>query len=176
MAGKFSFYGKVDRDKISNKVNSEYPAWMLVIHRDKLADEIDSMKRRLRSGGVELAAKESLKDEILKSETRLKEIDRSRPNITAPMKDKIANHYNELSKLIQASMYTRADEKNGFADAHDELKRMHSPCIEVNPELAAAANIELTEEFLASRNDATKLWKIMGHILGKATNVERLRK
>jgi hypothetical protein len=175
MSSKFSFFGKVDRNK-DGRVSSEYPAWMLPVHRENLAEDIDSMKRRLRSGEVELEARVSLKEEVVKAEKRLDEIDRSKPSITAPRMDKMNKHYDELSKLIADAMYTQYEDQKGFADAHEELKRMKSPCILVDADLAYAANIQVNEEGLVSRDAATKLWKIMGNVLGKTTNVERLRK
>lgn len=176
MAKAFSFFGAVDRD-YKGKVCSEFPAWMLPIHREKLSEEIDSMKRRLRSGEVdEYDARTSLKEEIDKNEVRLQEIDASRPMISAAMKDKISKHYAELSKSISASMFTRYEENHNFADAHEEMNRMLKPCIAVDEKLAKAANLKLDKDGKVSRNDATKLWKILGHVLGLATNVERLRK
>ena len=171
----FSFFGKVDRND-KNAVCSEYPAYMLAVQREKLSEDINSMKRRLRSGEVELEARVSLKEEIQKSVVRLGEIDRSRPKITAPMKDKMSKHYKELSVSLSEVMFSLYEEHKGLADAHEEVQRMHFPCVEVNSELAKAANLSPDKESKVSRNDATKLWKIMGHILGLPTNPERLRK
>lgn len=176
MAKVFSFFGAVDRN-YKGRVCSEFPAWMLPIHREKLSEEINSLKRRLRSGEVdEYDARTSLKEEIERNEVRLQEIDASRPNISAAMKDKISKQYEELSKSISASMFTRYEQDHNFADAHDEMNRMLKPCIKVDDKLAKAANLKLDNDGRVSRNDATKLWKILGHVLDLATNVERLRK
>jgi hypothetical protein len=52
---------------------------------------------------------------------------------------------------------------------------MTEPCVKVDPELARACGVTLNKG-LATRDGATKVWKIANRALGERSNVEVLRK
>ena len=77
------------------------------------------------------------------------------------------------------SMFTRSEMKKGLADPHDEARRMVQPCIDItgNVHVARSCGIDVpTGQTKINRNQATKMWKILGRLCDERTNVEYLRK
>ena len=102
-------------------------------------------------------------------------ISSSRPKLKGKDKDDIAKGYKELGGQIAESMFTLSDMKRGTASAHEEARRMVKPIISVDPKLAASCGVN-TKDGMVSRNDASKIYKIMGKLIGDNTNIEVLRK
>ena len=109
---------------------------------------------------------------------RIDEITNSRPEIRDNERSELQRHHKELSKKISEAMFTRSEMHRGTASAHEEAKRMTQKLIGVSPKLmgmAKACNVSVVKGKI-SRNEATKIWKILGRLIGEGTNVEGLRR
>ena len=174
MASKYDFFGDVDRNK-HGKIGSVYPAWGMTVHLDELEEGIGRAERTLKAGGLPASEVPFLKETLAKDRKRLDEIMGSKPKFEGKQLDEVSKEYKRLKGEIKASMFTRSEMMLGTADPHEEANRMSIPCISVNADIAEGCNIKPTIDSLVNRNDATKVFKILGKYLGEVTNVETLR-
>lgn len=177
MAKDFSFFGKADRNKFTNAVQSEYPGWMHSTHVEELEEGINHKRRMLEQDMVEMANKPYIKEELRNEEKRLDFILRDKPEIPENMKDKIAETYREIGIKIADTLFSRSEMAKGIASAHEEARRMVEACIVIeNPQIIRACNVTPTVDNRVTRNEASKVYKILGKYLGESTNVEYLRR
>lgn len=170
----FSFFGKVDINS-KGKIGSEYPAWIMRTHMEELQESIGQKERALKAGVVDAANKPYHIEILNKEKGRLGEIMASKPTLSVNERSKVANEYTSLKGRIADSMFTRADMNLGLADAHEEARRMVTPCIDVDKTVAKACNV-LVKDGKVSRNGAVKMFKIIGSYLDAPTNAESLRR
>jgi len=171
---KITFFGKVDRNNRGN-ISSEYPAWALKAQFDDLKESVSRNERLLESGNVVPSERPYLVETLEKEKRRLNEIEESMPKLTTKQKDDAYAAYKELSNKIAESLFSRDEMRLGLADAHEEARRMVNPVIDVDPKFAAACGVT-PKNGKVSRNEASRMFKIMGAYLGEKTNVEYLRK
>lgn len=174
MSNDFEFFGKPDKDK-EGRIGSTYPAWYFDSKVEVMKENISRRESALERGDVPSDYVYQTREDLKRDKERLDEIESSRPKLTDVQYDNLSKTYKTLSEDIGDSMFSRDDMQRGFADAHEEARRMVKPCIKVDPELARKCGID-TKEGLINRNDASKIFKITGKLLGEETNVERLRK
>lgn len=168
------FFGKVDRNK-EGKIASEVPAWTMETHLDDLRESIERRERSVSRGEVPQSELPFALAEIEKSKKRLDEIMESKPKFATKDKDSICKEYKRLGDEIRNSMFSDSDMRSGKADPHEEARRMVNPIITVNPALAAACGVRIQNGRM-SRNDAVKMYKIIGKSIGEDGNAERLRR
>jgi len=169
------FFGEIDRDE-KGVVKSEYPAYYFENNIEDLHEEIGTKERASARKDINWEDVESTKKELemLKIKTTL--IEKSKPKLKGGDKDKVYNEYKHLGDEIRDSMFTRTEMMKGLASPHEEAKRMTERGIKADPELAAACNVKVVGGKV-SRNDASKMFKIMGKVLGDVpTNTEFLRR
>jgi hypothetical protein len=121
---------------------------------------------------------EYAKMELARQKTRLKEIDEAVPKYTDQEKDLLAREHKNLGAEIRDSMFSYDDMNKGFASAHEEAHRMKDPIIKLNRaqlEIAKACEIPV-QHGMVCRDDAARMYKIIGKRLGENTNIEALRK
>jgi hypothetical protein len=175
--GKMEFFGSVDKD-VRNNVTSEYPAWYFATHLDNMTEEHDSLIRRMERGEIPLDHLPYARQEASAIKERIDEIKSSKPVIRDNERTKLQKLHKDLSKKLSDAMFTRSQMMMGTASANEEARRMTQPIIGVSPELrgmAKACNITPVKGKI-TRNEATKIWKIIGRLIGEGTNVEGLRK
>lgn len=168
------FFGKVDRNK-EGKIASEVPAWTMETHLDDLTEGIERKERTIQRGEVPQSELPFAVAELEKSKARYDAIMESKPKFAPKDKDIIAKEYKRLGDEIKDSMFSDSDMRSGKADPHEEARRMVNPIITVNPALAAACGIKIQNGRM-SRNDAVRMYKIIGKSLGDNGNAERLRR
>jgi len=174
----FNFFGKIDRD-YKDRITSEFPAWYFETHVENMKEERATLIRRLERGEVPPDNVPYAKQDAAAIKERIDEIEKSRPEIRDNEKAELQKLHKELSNKISESMFTRSEMMRGTASAHDEARRMVSPTIALSPPLrglAKSCNVNLDKGVKISRNDATKMWKILGKLIGEGTNVEGLRR
>lgn len=173
------FFGSVDRKdgKPGEKIVSEYPAFYFTTQIDDLVERIASNERALKSGAINPVAIPELKAEIKRDEQRLSEINKSHVKLTGKDKDEAATLYEHLGSQIKDSLFSRSEMKKGLANPHDELKRMTNPIIPVGKfgKVFKQMGIDPVKSKV-SRNQASRVYKILGKVLGENTNTEYLRK
>lgn len=178
MGSTVELFGKVDRDYKDN-ITSEFPAWYFETQLDLMVEERASLVRRVERGQVPPDNVPYAKQEISAMQERIDEIKNSRPEIRDNERTMLQKYHKELSSKISEAMFTRSEMMMGTASAHEEAKRMVQPMIAISVPLRAMAkqcNVEIGKGSKISRNDATKIWKILGRLIGEGTNVEGLRR
>ena len=169
------FFGEIDRTE-KGQIKSEFPAWYFENNIEDLNEEIGWKERALDRKNINWEDIESTKKEVEGLKKKADLIKKSKPKLKGADKDEIYKEYNRLGEEIRDSMFTRTEMMKGLASAHEEAKRMTEPGIKVDPKLADACNIKLIGGKV-SRNDASKMFKIMGKALGDVpTNTEYLRR
>lgn len=179
-------FGAVDRNRVSKAIQSEYPAWYFETHIAEMKEGIERKKRELERGIVPQSEVPYMKASLEKEEIRLQEINDSKPKVTEKEKDNFAKARRHLAKEIRDSMFTRTDMLKGLASPHEEAIRMVDPIIKISKEvadLAESCGVDLNKSCNGkkrngniSRNEASRIFKIIGKFLGEPTNVETLRK
>ena len=168
------FFGEIDKNR-SGKISSQYPAWYFDSQIEELSESIARKERSIKRGDMPSSEIGYAVSELDKERKKLDKISSSRPKIKGKDKDDMAKVYKEIGGQIAESMFTLSDMKRGTASAHEEARRMVKPIISVDPKLAEACGVKTTDGKV-SRNDASKMYKIMGKLIGDNTNVEALRK
>lgn len=177
MAMKADFFGEVDQD-VRGNIASEYPAWYFETHLANMVEERDMLKRRIDRGEIPHDSVPQATAEVRSMTERIEQIEKSKPKLSEKERDKLLGLHHHLSEKISDSMFTRSEMQMGTASPHEEAKRMVEPRIALYPELMGIAkmcNVKIVGNKV-SRNDATKIWKIIGRLTGVGTNVEGLRK
>lgn len=171
------FYGKVDKNEKGTN-SSEYPAWYMETHLDDYKESMDRRERAIQKGDIPVDSIPYERQELAKEKARYDAIMNSKPKIGDKEKDFLNKNYKDISTKISASMFTRSDMMFGTASAHEEAKRMVEPCIELTKEqLELAQDIEIkVVNGMTSRNGASKLFKLIGKLVDRPTNIEWLRK
>lgn len=172
------FFGEADRKgrHADGKITSEYPAWYFDAQTEDLQEEIEHKQRQIAQGLVPPSEMPYAREALKKQEETLERI-MSKPKLTGKDKDEAAKFYESLSEQICDSMPSRSDMKKGLADAHEEVRRMTTPIINVRGQTKLLANMGIEAKGgKVSRNQAAKAFKIIGRVLGEPTNIEYLRK
>ena len=178
---EWSFFGDVDRHKFSKEIQSEFPAWMMTQHLSELKESAAHRERMLKDDMVEISEKPYQQESLKKELSRIEGIAKSKPSLSAKQRDELHLEYKALASKIADSMFTYTKMMKGTADAHQEAVRMagkgKDACIVLeNVSLAFACNVTPTKDGRVNRNQASKMFKIMGKYLEQETNVETLRR
>lgn len=172
---KIQFFGEVDLNDRTGEVRSDMPAWFFDVHIDNLRESIE---RKARGVKLSLYAPDQIlreKEEIVVLRERLKEIEDSRPTLSNTQKDQCAKAYENLKRQIKDTMPTRKEAKDGLVSPHEELKRLKTKHISIDPAIAKACGVHVVHGKV-SGDEAAKCYQILGKTLGENINVERLRR
>lgn len=170
------FFGEIDRN-YKKEIKSQYPAWTQRVHIDKLQESIADIHRRLENHTVPSENIQQERINLARFTEQLERILASRPKPNIGERQKLQKIYRNLSEKITEALFTRSEMQLGLADAHEEARRMVQPLIQLDPEeleLAESCNVKITKKKV-SRNDAAKMFKIIGHLIDEPTNIEVLR-
>lgn len=173
----FQIFGSVDLNE-KGQVKSTYPSWYFDHLKDELKNDIDRTETQLKFDRIPRTEISITQDRLAQKKAKLRELESSTLELKGKLKDRVSTVYNELGEKIGAAMFSRSDMKKGLADAHEEMKRMTEPCIEVRGDaanLAKACNVKVVKGKV-TRDGAAKVWKIAGKALETHTNTEYLRK
>lgn len=174
------YFGEVDINKKTGLPSSDYPAWCHDPQIEELKDEIRASEKAI---DLELYKGKDLmrmREQLSIKKNRLEQILDSKPKVSDTDKDRIASARKELGERIGESMFTASDMMRGTADAHIEAERMVRPCVAIKSEyeagLAKSCGMNI-ENGKISRNDAARIWKIQGKLLGESIlDAEQLRR
>ena len=176
-----TFYGKVDIKK-HGKIASQMPSWTMQVQLENMAEGIAKKERALANGTIPADDIMRTKEELKKEKERYEDIISSRPKLSETDENMLSKTYKTLGNEIKQSLFTRSDMKLGFADAHEEVRRMKDPIIGISKEIANlcednGVRVERKSgSNYVSRDNASKLWKIIGKYLGESSNIETLRR
>ena len=129
---------------------------------EDLRDQIQVLKKRIKDGLVPPTNMFAAKEELKKMQRRLRDIEGSKPILKGKTKDQVYREYKYLEEKIKEGLLTHEDMQKGISGPHEELKRATTPYIE-------------WQGRKISRNEAARLYKIRGYVLGENTNIERIR-
>jgi hypothetical protein len=174
------YFGEVDINKKTGLPASDYPAWCHEPQIEELKDEIRTSEKAI---DLELYKGKDLmrmREQLSMKKNRLDQIQGSKPKITDSDKDRIARGRKELGRRIGETMFTRTEMMRGTADAHVEADRMVNPCVKIENEyeagLAKQCGMRI-ENGKISRNDANRIWKTHGRLIGESIlDCEQLRR
>lgn len=174
----FQVFGSVDLNS-KGEVKSQYPSWYFDHLKDELTDEISRIETDLKFDRIPKTEVSITQDRLRQKKDKLKELDKSCLELRGKQKDRVAGIREELGTKISETMFSRSDMKKGLADAHEEMRRMTEPTIQVSGDslkFAQACNVRVVKGKI-TRDGAAKVWKIASKALGDVpTNVEHLRK
>ena len=177
---KVQFFGAVDRKRKEKQgeIASALPAWYFPRKIEELQEGIARKKRDLEGDSVHASVRPQIKRDLEVEQGRLDEIMKSKVVLKGKDKDEGKTLYDEMGKQIQDSMFTTLEMKKGFADPHEEARRMKEPIISVDSKYEGVfKNLGLKpRNGKISRDEAAIVYKIMGKSLGENTNTERLRR
>ena len=165
------FFGEVDRHP-KGGFSSDYPAWY---YENQLGDMREELKGKEGALNLRLGDNAELSFQVNQLKTRIKDIEQSNKKLTSAQENRLSKYVKDVGEELRESMPPLSDMKRGLADAHQEVKKMTTPCIKVPKELADAAGIRL-HRGMATRDAASKAWKIGRKKLGEESNTERLRR
>lgn len=173
------WFGEVDLNKKTGLPAADYPAWYNDIQIQDLKEEIGGIEKAIDLDLYKGKDLMRMREQLKTRQTRLTQIETSRPNISDVDRDKIAKARKGLGNKIGLSMFTSSEMMKGTADAHVEAERMVKPCIKLDNEhelnIAKARGMNIVDGKI-SRNDATCIWKIQGKALGEGIlDAEQLR-
>lgn len=171
-------FGKIDRD-YKGKLKGSYPAYYFKQQIYELEEGIRTTENRLKMDLIPPDSIPRAKADLHADKEKLREIKDSTPKLSQGERDRLWKCYKYLCMVIGESLFTRSQMHLGQADAHEEAKRMVNPCIKLEGDLVSLANecnCKVTKNLLVCRNDAARIFKIIGCLLGESTNIEVLRK
>jgi len=176
------FFGTADKrinpETGEKQIMSEYPVWYFENQITDVKNQIKKMEFQLERGEIPNLGLAAHKAELSKLRDIDRKIEESTPVISNAAKDDIAKVHKSLGKKISESMFTRSEEMKGLPDAHEEYKRQFEPCIELDDKMILIArklNIKPRGNKV-SRNEASRIWKILSRSLGENSDTEYLRK
>jgi len=174
---KIEPFGAVDRKgkQEDGIIASQYPGWYHDQQVDEMKESVESQKRALKRDAVPPEEVPYVKNRIKIEEQRHREIVDSKPSLDGKGEDFISNLNKNLGEKIRELMFTRCEMKLGLADAHEEARRMKTPCISVSPVVAASFGVPCTAGKV-TRDGATKIWQMTQKLQGGSTNPELLRR
>jgi hypothetical protein len=177
---KIEFFGVADRQgkKADGKVTSQYPAWYFDNHINELQEDINRIENELNNNLVPENAFPQKRADIKRLKERMTMIIKSKPKLNAKDIDTLAGIYKDLANQIGDSMFTYTEMQKGLVSSHEEARRMVQPIINVSPECASVLpQLGITpKNGKISRNEATRVFQIVGKLLDEKTNAEYLRK
>lgn len=175
MSDNIHFFGKVDKNR-DGKIGSQYPAWSMDVHIDELSRSIEDKEIRLKNRMVPEESRNLVEAELARETERIEQIRASRPELSEEQSNKAYKEFKNLKKGISETLFSRDEMMYGSASPHQEAKRMSEPCVTVDPEIAEACGVKVDKENKVSRNDATRIYTIIGKYFGESTNIEAIRK
>ena len=178
---KVQFFGAVDRKgkKKDGKISSSLPCWYFPRKVEELEHDVEAKERSLVSGLLHPTAIPQVQFELAREKERLAEIRAAHVHLSGKEKDEAKAIYDDMGSQISDSMFTSYETTKGLADPHEEARRMKEPIINVDTRykgVLANMGIEVGKGGKISRDDASRVYKILGKSIGENTNTERLRK
>lgn len=182
-----NLFGEVDKTK-EGKIKSEYPSWYFDReHKDDLVESIRHNKDALERDTVPAERRGEFREQLKKQEDLLKKIDASEPHLSEAEIDDISKIVvkasgapsGTLGAKIADAMFKRSDMERGTTDAHEEARRISTPCIKLDEkeiEYAKACDVAISHDGKVTRKSAEKIWKILRRVIGENSNTELLRR
>ena len=179
-------FGEVDKTK-EGKTKSEYPSWYFETQKEDLEESVRHRTKQLDDDLVPPSERNITRERLKQESTRLDNINSSTPRFTEKEIDDINKmvktgggvNTGTLSGKIAEAMFRRSDNEKGTADAHEEARRLSTPCITLDERelsFAKACEIPISPNGKVTRSGAEKMWKIGRRIVGEISNSEILRK
>lgn len=172
------YFGEADRDA-KGKIGSSYPAWYFETQKEELEESVAKKRRALDGGMVSPENLPFQLQELKQEEAKLKEIQDAKPVLKDVELDKVVKTRKELGESIGETLFTHDEMTTGKASPQEEQRRMTDRIIKVSSDGMAHAckdcGVTIQNGHI-TRNEAAKVWKIMGKLLGESSNIEDLRK
>lgn len=177
---QMDFFTDADKNK-TGKNSSTYPAWMHETQLEDLRESIRQKEYALDNDLVIASERGIQKDRLRREKVQLDRIEGSRPDFDDATRDRLSKVRKALGSEIGRAMYTRDEMRTGTANAHEEARRISTPCISVKSEdmldvIKGCGVDRITTDGKITRGQAEKAWRIISRYLGENSNTETLRK
>jgi hypothetical protein len=171
---KIQFFSEIDMNE-KGSITSTLPAWYFDAHIEELKEAIGRKERALERGYVDQDQIFRVREELKLERKQLKGIEDSKPKLEGRNKDRCWNAYKSLQEQIASTLPTRKENLDGLVSPQNELKRMKSKHIKIDPEIAKACGVNVVKGHI-SGDEANKCYQILGKALGENTYAEKLRR
>ena len=171
---KIQFFSEVDMND-QGHITSAMPAWYFDAHIDELREAVGRKERALQMGMVPQEDIFRTREEIKREKVKLKSIEASKPELKGANKDRCWKVYQSLQDQIKDTMPTRKEAKDGLVSPQQELTRLKTKHIKVDPEIAKACGVNVVKGHITG-DEANKCYQILGRALGENTFTEALRR
>lgn len=168
------FFGEVDKNS-KGEIASSMPAWYHEVKIEDLKERVAKKERQIENGQILSESVPLVKQEIRESKEKIEQIEASKPILRGGQKDMIAKVYHDLQNQIATSIPSIRDEREGYANPRDELKRMKDKHLTVSPEMAEAYGVKHVKGKI-SGDDGNRMYKMIGKLLGENQNIEKIRR
>lgn len=175
------FFSDVDKkwDKGTATITSTYPAWFFKNQLDAQKAELETRTRKKRNEPDVIYTDQTVDPEYIAEtkalQSRVKEIEESRPKLNGAQKNFLTKSVSELDGNIQASLFAYDDMHTGAASAHSELDRQLKPCIPIDKRLATSLNLKSYKGGKVSRDDASIASQIIHAAMDDEHSIEGMR-
>jgi hypothetical protein len=160
------------------KVSSDFPCYYYDKSIKELKEAIRVLEQQLDDGVFTGIKKREAARNLSMKKDRYDKIINGTPKLEGKTKDKVVNSLKGLEESITESMFSYDSHWKQTADPHVVADRLSNPCIEIKDEVVASFARQRgmrMEGKKISQNDANIICKVMSKLLGKPTDVERLR-
>jgi hypothetical protein len=159
-------------------IGSTMPAYCNEVELDALKNDIRRVEHNLTAGYIKPEARIKVEEDLSKMKSRRDDIEETRPKPTGVLKDKMKKAYDDLGVKIKDSNFPTDKLQQGKVNIYQEYKRANHPCIDIPRGLAMALNVRPDGKKAAmmkvNRNEASRCWQTLGHILGESTDTSDL--
>lgn len=170
------FFGSLDKSR-DGRIVSHMPAWYNERQVEELREEIGRTLRALDRGEVPDSHVPKAKADLEALQRKLQDITGQKPKVGDNERNLLWKYYKALGGLIEATLFSYDEMQLGRVDPHEEARRMKDPIIALDKELVELAEScgVKPQKNMVSRDQAAKMFKICGKLLGEPTNTESLR-
>ena len=160
------------------EIAANYPAWYFDVQLNELNEEIHVLEQGIEDGFYEARFIKEARKKLKEKKERYNIILEGKPKISGMKKDEVYRAVQEFEKSILDSKFTWEEcwnVKKHHADAHEEARRMVTPCIKVTNRIVAdfakQAGMRM-ENGKISRNDAINACAVLAKSIGEQINVD----
>ncbi|NIA30724.1 MAG: hypothetical protein GWP06_12530 [Actinobacteria bacterium] len=171
---EIQFFGNVDKNA-KGEIASELPAWFHDVQLEILIESMRRKERQLERGEVPPEHAFMVKNEIENEKKKITEIQMSKPTLKGGQKDMVYKEYTSLAGQISDTMPTVREDRRGFVNPREELKRLKTRHINISDKMANACGVKPVRGKITG-DQAAKCYRMMGKVLGENTTIEKLRR
>jgi hypothetical protein len=163
------WFSEADYDD-AGKIATYLPSYTKYRRLEELREDVKEIERIVNDGIISGRALNDLRNKLAYKKQRLEKLG-SKPRITGFLRDKLKNALDDLSGEINSALFSYDEARKVSVSAHENVRRMTTPCIPVRDSLAGSiakeCNIRV-HHGKVTREEAIRIAKIMKYNLGES--------